>query len=294
MKLIKNKTTRKLVIISLCVGLVASMFSSVTTGLAQVVVNQFNETILGLPSNDYLIQVPNVELDTETAQNDDLLRFSELQEEEVFIHQSIETQSKVNSSLAKSLQIDVKKQDFFNLTKEQIEQLIFEGYSFEDIYKLDELSNELMIDPETLANRKEELQLDWDSLKATIQEEQLEGHLVQFKEKFPVEFEVLKKEKFNNQDNLMLLSMLEQGKGTIDELIHQFKTTGEPGIMSMSQFPSKNIQSQRAGSFSDSVDPIILESLRELSEETGTPLNELVDSFMKAKSSVDQVLVKKE
>lgn len=294
MKIYIKRNSKKLIAVSLCVGLVASMFSTVTTGFAQEVVEQFNEKVLGLPSSDHMIQVPNAEPNITATQNNDLLKFSEATGVEEVVHKSIKTESKVNPKLAKSLQIDTKKKDIFNLSKEQIEQLISEGYSIEDVYKLDELSNELLIDPETLSNKKKELKLDWDSLKAAIQKEQLEEHLLYFKEKFPKEYGILMSEKFNNNDNLMLLSMFEQGKGTIDQLIQQFKAKGVQGVMSMNQSSDKKMLSKSTKTSSSSIDPIVLESLKEISKQSGQPLNELVDNFVKAKSSVGEILVKKE
>ncbi|MDR0269130.1 hypothetical protein [Paenibacillus sp.] len=294
MKILKKRNSKKLIAASLCVGLVASMFSTVTTSFAQEVVEQFNEKILGLPSSNDMIQVPNAEPNITATQNNDLSKFSEATGVEEVVHKSIKTESKVNPSLARSLQINTKKKDVFNLTKEQIERLISEGYSIEDVYKLDELSNELLIDPETLSKKKKELQLDWDSLKTTIQKAQLDEHLLQFKEKFPNEYGVLMIEKFNNNDNFMLLSMFEQGKGTIDELIGRFKAKGLQGVMSMNQNTDKKMLSKSTKASSFSIDPIVLESLKEISKQSGQPLNELVDNFVKAKSSVDEILVKKE
>lgn len=280
---------------AVCGGLVVSMFSSVTTGFAEEVVNQVNETILGLPSNDHTIQVPHSDPNIVADQNDHLPKFTGFQSEETKIHTSKEIQPKVNSKVAKSLIVDTaKKKDVYNLSPDQIESLITKGYSIDDLYQVDELSNRFLMDPQTLIERKEATEADWATLKKVLQKENDEQNLLELKEKYPEEFKQLEQESLKAQEKILLLSLYEQGKGTLAQLLQQYKTNGEKGVINYKSIEQKSAASKSFKLNTNAVPEDVLANLKEISQNTGEPLNELISKYNIAKELSKQVLVEKE
>jgi len=164
----KNAKSRAIIIYALCGGLIVSLFSPVTTGFAEDVadaVDQITTKILGKPDTAGMLEVPNLQLSTVATQNDELAKAEQFSTDEQVVQEDVEIRPQINQKAAKSLTVDTKPQDLFNLSQEQMEELINKGFTVEDIYKLDELANRLLVEPQVLIERKEKSGESWTSWK---------------------------------------------------------------------------------------------------------------------------------
>ncbi|WP_433943164.1 hypothetical protein [Paenibacillus sp. SN-8-1] len=290
-----KRSVKKLMVAAICLGVLVSPFSSVTTGFAAEVLSQFNEKILGKPADKPFIQVPNKEGNITVNANEDLEKFKGFTSESSVAHTEKEYQPKVNPATSKSFKVDNKKSDLFNLSKQQIEDLVTKGYSVDDIYKIDELANKLLIDPQTIITRKEGDKLDWAKLGEVLQQEKDTSMLQVLIKEHPSEYQQIKNEKLTDQNKILLLSSLDQGKGSITDLLSTFKSKGEKAVTNYESAKSVKVESQSTNS-SDStdIDPNVLTRLKGISEKTGTPLNELISKYKSAKDLSKNVLVEKE
>ncbi|WP_209861250.1 hypothetical protein [Paenibacillus shirakamiensis] len=277
---------------AICFGIVVSPFSSVTTGFAAEVVDQFNEKILGKPADKPFLQVPNKEGDI-TA-NQDLTKFKGFTSDSSVAHKKEEIQPKVNPITAKSMKIDNKKTDLFSLNKQQVEELVTRGYSVDDIYKVDELANKLLIDPQKIINRKEGDKLDWVKLAEVLQQEKETSLLQDLIKLHPTEYQQLASEKLTDQNKILLLSSLDQGKGSITDLLSLFKSKGEKAVSNYEPATSAAKTPSAKSTDDASIDPKVLSRLKAVAEKTGTPLQELISKFKTAKGLSENVLAEKE
>lgn len=125
--------------IPLCLGLTASLITPGAVGFAEEIIGSFQEMTLGsAPSTEHIVQVPNLEdkVLEDQVDNSHLEAFKEFSTTEEVVHESVEIQPQVNSSVAKSLTVDVQDKDLFQLTQDQLEELILKGYSIEDCISL--------------------------------------------------------------------------------------------------------------------------------------------------------------
>ncbi|MNU95303.1 hypothetical protein D3C71_853140 [compost metagenome] len=165
----------------------------------------------------------------------------------------------------------------------------------DDIYKIDELANKLLIDPQTIITRKEGDKLDWAKLGEVLQQEKDASMLQVLIKEHPSEYQQIKNEKLTDQNKILLLSSLDQGKGSITELLSTFKSKGEKAVTNYESAKSAKVESQSTSSSdSTNIDPNVLTRLKGISEKTGTPLNELISKYKGAKDLSKNVLVEKE
>ncbi|MNN66183.1 hypothetical protein D3C81_1817440 [compost metagenome] len=88
---------------------------------------------------------------------------------------------------------------------------------------------------------------------------------------------------------------MDQGKGSITELLSTFKSKGEKAVTNYESAKSAKVESQSTSSSdSTNIDPNVLTRLKGISEKTGTPLNELISKYKGAKDLSKNVLVEKE
>jgi uncharacterized protein YidB (DUF937 family) len=290
-----SKANRKWLALPLCAGLVASLIGPGTTGFAEEVVEQWNQALHGGPSTEHIVAVPNQEPSLTVELNSDLSPFENFQNEEQVVYESKEIQPKVNPGAAKSLAVDVQAKDLFQITQDQMEQLLAEGYSIEDLYQLDELANKQLIDPMALAERKADSGLDWVGLEAVLVQEMEQKQLAELAKAHPQPYAELKKEKLKDKEILNVLIAYDTGKGSVAELLGAYKSGGEKGVASyQSKAAKQQMQTNNVKTLTSSVDADALERIRALAKETGISETELLRQYQAAKESSKQALAGKE
>ncbi|MNO45114.1 hypothetical protein D3C76_353730 [compost metagenome] len=293
----KRKSNRKWVMIPLCIGLTVSLITPGAVGFAEEVVSNFQEVILGsAPNTDHIVQVPdqeNISLDDQ-VDNSHLEAFDGFHTEEQVIHESVEIQPQINASVAKSLAVDVQSKDLFQLTQEQLEELILKGYSIEDLYTLDEMANKLLIDPVTIAARKESSDLSWSELESELAKEIEADQLSSLSKQYPESYAQLSREKLTDHEKLVLLIAYDLDKGTITELLGAYRSAGEEGVAVFESKAKTQAQSTNSKSSKIAIDSEVLERIQSLSKETGISESELLEQYQTAKEASKHALAEKE
>ncbi|MBP1903458.1 transcriptional regulator with XRE-family HTH domain [Paenibacillus turicensis] len=291
--------------ISLCLGLVGSLITPGVFSFAEEVVSNVNEALSKGPSSENVIQVPNEKPNLSVNLNQELDKFKGLDSSEQVVHESEEIVPKINQAASKSLQVDVQPKDVFQLSQEQLEELMSKGYSVEDLYKLDELANSLYVEPLTLIEQKEKEKLSWEELEQKVASDIEATQLAQLSQTYPKPYEQLKREtSLTDRERLSLLVAFDMGKGTMSELIKAFKTGGEKEVVNYdSKLKLKNKTNRNSiSSFSakssstsqETVDTEVLEKIRDISKKSGISEEELVQQFKDPKEASKQVLSGKE
>lgn len=311
MFLVKNKRkdkfqlSKRWISISLCLGLVGSLVTPGVFSFAEEVVSNVNEALSKGPSSENVIQVPNEKPNLSVKLNQELDAFKGLDSSEQVVHESEEIVPKINQAASKSLQVDVQPKDVFQLSQEQLEELMSKGYSVEDLYKLDELANSLYVEPFALIEKKEKEKLSWEELEQKVALELEATQLAELSKNYPKPYEQLKKEKsLSDRERLSLLVAFDMGKGTMTELIAAYKTGGEKGVVNydsklklQNKTNRSSISSFSAKSSSNSqvtLDADVLEKIKEISKKSGISEEKLIQQFKDAKEASKQVLSGKE
>ncbi|MNJ41817.1 hypothetical protein D3C77_367580 [compost metagenome] len=292
----KTKINRKWLVLPLCAGLVASLITPGSIGFAEEFVGKMNEVMFGLPSRDHMIQVPDQEPNLQFELNHDLEPFTGFHTEEQVVFENEEIQPEVNPAVARTLTVDVEKKDLFQLTEEQMEELVTGGYSIEDVYQLDHLANKLIIEPMELAERRDASGLDWNELEVQVTRENQLKQLSQLSEEHPQAYAQLSRETLEDEEQLIILIAFDMGKGTIAELIKAYQTGGEQAVANYQPQPNAKMQTQsvKSNSSNSSVDADILKSIRSIAEETGISESELIQQYHAAKEASKHALAEKE
>lgn len=295
----KNKLASKWLVLPLCAGLIASLIGPGTIGFAEELVDTFQEAILGGPSTEHVVQVPNVEPKQGIEPDHEAELFTGFRTSEEVVYQTEEITPQINETAAKTLSVDVKPKDLYQLTQEQMEELLTKGYSIHDLYQLDDLANHLLMDPMVLAERKAADNSSWEELEEAVKQEIEASQLAELTKKYPEPYKQLSKEKLMDKEKLSLLIAYDNDKGTISELIRAYKSGGEKAIVNYksktkAQVQSKSTAISDAPVSSDSMDPEVLEKIRAIAKETGISENELLQQFQSAKETSKQVLSGKE
>ena len=78
---------------------------------------------------------------------------------------------KIDAKTNENRQKRLRKQDQYNYSKKDIEELFLKGASIEDIYLSDQLGNEWLVDPKELIKEKQEQKDSWESIEAKVKKD---------------------------------------------------------------------------------------------------------------------------
>ncbi|WP_178022411.1 hypothetical protein [uncultured Paenibacillus sp.] len=194
-----KKKNKNWIIVPLSAGLVFSLITPGAVSFAEEIMDHFQVAVFGGPSQEHILHVPAQESLSlkDQIDNSHLESFDGVASKEQNVFESVEIQPEVNPTIAKSLTVDVQSKDMFQLSQEQMEALLAKGYSIEDLYRLDELANKFLLDPETIAVRKENDGLSWGELDTELTLELEQKHLDTLSTTYPEAYAELKKRRFN-------------------------------------------------------------------------------------------------
>ncbi|HJV47462.1 MAG TPA: hypothetical protein VJ824_17220, partial [Bacillota bacterium] len=183
---------------------------------------------------------------------------------------------------------DPFKNDRYHLTQQDIEELLKNGHSIEDIFKADEIGNHINEDPKNLLAKKKEKGTKWEDMEETVTNERAEKFLGQLKEKHPKEFQQLQNQGLKQDEQFVLLSMYDRHLASgMQELIDTYKKDGNEGINRILQNPKQhsNVSKEKIdalGLTADDADGLSedeIDRIKNLSEKTNIPLKELLNGY---------------
>lgn len=111
---------------------------------------------------------------------------------------------------------------------------------------------------------------------------------------YPAEYSQLQENKFNAKDQIILLRAVDLGVGSLEELMQVYKAQGEKGLGTYQAKQQATVQKNGAKSAAPAIDGKVLERLKQVSEQTGVPLDQLTEQFIAARNLSKQVLVERE
>lgn len=281
----KNK---KVIAITLCIGLVASSFSGYVTGYTQNEDSKFTAKV-------YDTSLDNSGVTVLPSQN--LIEIApEVTEPEKAIYDKTVVTSNEGEILYKgtTATLDPNMPDMYNLGEEEIENMMEKGYSVEDIFEADKISNEIGIEPEALLEKKTSSNKSLEQVKKDVLEESRKKTFAKLKTTYKTEYEKLKSKKMSEDEIMNLLSYADINKVKVtDTMITTYQKEGEKFFqktttkttgsqISQNKKAEYKLTDAEASSMSDET----LNKLEALSQKTGKPVEELVKAYMKGISSM--------
>jgi len=120
--------------------------------------------------------------------------------------------------------------DRYNYSKKDIEELLDNGATIEDIYMSDQLGNEWLIDSKELVRQKLVSRENWKSLETRIRSDK-EAKLKRLLQKNAKAEKKLKARKLNTAEMVELLECVdEKPSGDVDRILDTYEKKGPQGL----------------------------------------------------------------
>lgn len=274
----KNK---KLMAITLCVGIVVSSFGGYITGYSKFEPEEFKAKKL------------DASLDSSGTSTLPPLNIIEINEADLKPENNankIVVTSDDGEILYKGTRstLDPDSKDMFNIGEEEIEAMMQEGYSVEDIFEADKISNESGIEPEILLEKKAETNRSLEEIKKDILEESKEKTFSKLKETYKKEYDKLKSKKLKENEIMNLLAYTDINNVKVtDELIATYQKSGDEffknsnyGIKDSQLSKEMSNEYQLTGDEAKVISDKVLSKLEAISQKTGRPMEELIEGFV--------------
>ncbi|WP_347487983.1 hypothetical protein ABDB91_12165 [Desulfoscipio sp. XC116] len=183
---------------------------------------------------------------------------------------------------------DAFKNDKYHIGKDEMEELIKEGHSIADIFKLDELANRLDEDPQKLLALKKGKNQSWEQVEKSLLMERAEKYLAKLKEKHPEEYEQLQARGLSLEEQFTLMAMYDKHIApTMQELIKTYEQDGEGGLTNIikNQKPVTNVSKEKIDKYgltqqdTEEISDEIIQKMEMLSQKTDIPVKELIKGY---------------
>jgi len=275
----KNK---KIIAIALCVGIVVSSFSGYVTGYTKFEPNEFTakklDASLDNSGTSTLPPINVIEINAEDMKpenNPNKIVVTSDDDGEILYKGTKST-------------LDPDSKDMFNIGEEEIEAMMQEGYSVEDIFEADKISNETGIEPEMLLEKKAETNKSLEEIKKDILEESREKTFAKLKETYKKEYDKLKSKKLKESEIMNLLAYTDINNVKVtDELITAYQKSGDELFSKPltekkeSQLSQEKIKEYKlTNTEAESLSEDILTKLEVLAQKTGRSVEELVKAYI--------------
>lgn len=178
----------------------------------------------------------------------------------------------------------VLRKDVYNISGNDIEELIKQGFTIEDIFKADELANNIYEDPKSLLKMKAETGKSLEEVKDDMIKERKAKAVNSIKDKHEKEYNKLQKEGFTDDEIISFISYLDMNQLQLtDSLIGEYKISDEKIFKEKNnklsaEFKKKyKISDKEAVGLTDD----LVKAMEKLSKKTGKPVRELLESIDK-------------
>ncbi|MFC5700580.1 hypothetical protein ACFPVX_04730 [Cohnella faecalis] len=288
------KTNNKWVVVSLCFGIVFSSFSGITFGSdkkeVSLDINQPSKQ-LAVPPDTAKPADTTIEIKGDSPDNFEPLFSGSLE------------QLGGNSAI-----------DPYSIDADQLEKFLNEGYGLEDIFRADEIGNQVGIDPEEVLHAKTD-GADWEDVQSKLLDEKQSRLEQELRKQFSSEYNALRSFKLTEEEKSLLLlakqenrelnitdvarAYQQQGKKAISDAINQVKT--QDTAPEINVLPDQEAESQE-GLTKDSLGkkqvisdkensvevndlpPLLVEKLKAFAEANQIPLEELLQQYKDEKN----------
>jgi predicted double-glycine peptidase len=265
----KNK---RLLAILLCISFLGSSFSGMVTTYAK---NNQSKNVNKMDS----IKAPDQNITTEVPVlfNDaDIVPGKNVSD---YVTESNSSKSDVSNNT-------ISYSQKYNIGDEEIEKLLKEGYSIQEIEEADQISNEIGEDPINLLESAKISGKKLNDIKEEKLKEIKESCINSIKSKYPDDYEKLKKENMKDDDIIIIMSYAEANNLQLsDELIKEYKMNN----ISFSKAGNGNSVSDKTKKKykitekdAEYLTEDIIMQLEDIAEKSGKPVKELIKSYLKS------------
>jgi hypothetical protein len=205
----KNK---KSIAVILSIGIAVSGFSQIITTYAQNSMEEVDFSSGKAPEQNITSLEPEL-FDQNVTPNKDVYG---LDNQNAVLYQGIKIRANSKST-----------KDLYNLGEDEIETLLESGFSIQDIYEADEISNELFVNPVELLNMKKESNKSLTELRSDIINQRKESSNNYLKNKYKNDFKTLQEQGLNEEEIFSLLAYADINNLQVNkELIMNYKNKG--------------------------------------------------------------------
>lgn len=264
----KNKRIMALI---LSIGIFASSFSGLITTYAK---NESEEAVSitsSLPEQNITELAPDIVSPDSTYVN-----VYESDDQNKILYSG--TKSSLNPN-------DPDANDIYNTSGEEIESLLKDGYTIQDIYKADEIGNEICADPKLILETASSSGKSLDEVKNDIQKEQKDKLNNDYKGRYGKEYKELSKMGFSQDDILNILMYSDSNNIQVtDDLINSYKNNGKKAFVNK-KTDKKLIKETKqkyklSGKNAEKLSEDTIKELEKASEKTGISAKKLIDAYI--------------
>ncbi|MEC0232630.1 hypothetical protein [Paenibacillus alba] len=206
----KKQKQKKIIALSLCLGILFSSVSPFSTGLAAEVINK-------LKSGSTLDSSIHRELQINPPT------------ENVFTTQVASGELQAITPTAET--VKSQKSEKYTFSNEDVQTLLNQGYSVQDILKSDDLGNQLDVDPKTILEDHKKNPRGWEQVENEMKSVKFGPLIEQLKKRHPEDAKKLQGKSFTAEEQVSLLSMVDQHLvQSMDDIIKNYKESGEEAI----------------------------------------------------------------
>ncbi|MGG1554858.1 hypothetical protein [Paenibacillus ferrarius] len=150
--------------------------------------------------------------------------------QEVSVPPQIDTQiSSIKEKAKENRKNRLHQSDEYNYTQKDVESLLLNGSTLEDIYRSDEIGNQLLVNPLELIKAKREGRQSWDDIEKDMimqKQKQLKALL----KKHPAMESTFSKQTVSDAEKVEILQHLDTSDDATDEVLAAFKSEGRSGL----------------------------------------------------------------
>ncbi|RUS43550.1 hypothetical protein [Cohnella sp. AR92] len=120
--------------------------------------------------------------------------------------------------------------DQYNYTQSELEDLLVNGATVEDIYYSDYIGNEWLVEPKELIKQKQDGSLSWTEIEAKVKRDK-ESQLALLSKKHPKVQNLFAKKKMNSAEKLQMLELADQqGEQAVSKALVDYESKGLEGL----------------------------------------------------------------
>jgi len=137
------------------------------------------------------------------------------------------------NGVIKSSSKDQADNALFDYTQDDLEKLLTDGYSMEDIFKAGEVGNRILEDPKKLLEEKRSSNKEWADVEKAVENERKQDYLNKMQQKYPDVYAKFVKENLSQSDMSLIFAYVNNYEvKSIDSLINEYKTKGKEALVS--------------------------------------------------------------
>jgi hypothetical protein len=227
---------KRVIAVVLCIGLIVTSFNGIITSYAKI------ETKNNEESSEYFTRIAHENMNI-TMIEPELIE-QEISPSSSYIGNANDEQVIYESTRVNSQ--DENQTDVYNISGEDIELFMKNGFTIQEIFEVDKLANEIIEDPKNILDRKLSTNKSLEEIKNDILKERKIKNDEYLKDKYQKEIKKLNSKNISEKEIITLLEYIEVNKIEMsDELIKQYSIKSESLFKEKNTFLSEESKNNR-------------------------------------------------